>query len=71
MPVATCALIVLSNSESHAGMDSMRSVALVLVDVKVAGPSPCVVPRDGFLDFKTFFKMRFISLMIKSQSESW
>ena len=61
MPAATCALIVLSNSESPAGMDSMRSVAPVLVDVDVACPSPCVVPRDGFLDLKIFFKMRFIS----------
>ena len=48
----------------------MRSVGPVLVDVEVAGPSPCMVPRDGFLDLKIFFKMRFISLMVKiDQSE--
>ena len=47
----------------------MRSVAPVLVDVEVAGPSPCMDPSDGFLDLKTFSKMRFISLMIDDQCE--
>ena len=42
-PAATCALVV--PSESEAGMDGMRSVVLVLVDVEVAGPT-----RDSFLD---------------------
>ena len=62
MPAATCALVV---PESQVGTDSIRSVAPepVLVDVEVAGTS--MEPRDGFLDLKTFFKMRFISLMIK------
>jgi hypothetical protein len=35
----------------------MRSVELVMsVDVEVAGPGPCIEPRDGFLpvDLKTF-----------------
>ena len=61
IPAATssCALVVPPDSKSQAGMDSMRSVAPVLVDVEVAGPSPWV-PRDGFLDLKDFFKMRFI-----------
>ena len=40
MLAATCVLIVASVSESQAGMDSMRSVAPVLVDVEVAGPGP-------------------------------
>ena len=62
MPVATCALVVPSDLESQAGMDSLRSV---LVDVEVSGPSSCMEPRDGFLDLKTFLKMCFIvSLMI-------
>ena len=52
MPLATCALVVPSDSESQAGMDSMRSVGPVLVDVEVAGPSSCTEPRDGFLDLK-------------------
>ena len=43
----------------------MRSVGPVLVEVEVAGPSPCMGPRDGFLDLKSFLTMRFISLMIK------
>ena len=45
----------------------MRSVAPVLVDVEVAETNPCasVKSKDGFLDLKTFFKMRFISLMVK------
>jgi hypothetical protein len=31
----------------------MRSVVLVMsVDVEVAGPGPCIKPRDGFLDLK-------------------
>ena len=64
MPAATCALVVPSDSESQAGMDSMRSVAPVLVDVEVAGTSPWIEARDGFFDLKTFFKMRFMSLMI-------
>ena len=62
MSAAPCALAV--PSESQAGTDSMRSVAPVLVDVEAAGPSPCMEPRDGFLDFKIFFKKRFISLII-------
>ena len=64
MLAATCVPIVASVSESQAGMDSMRSVAPVLVDVEVAGPGPCMEPGDGFLGLKTFFKTRFISLMI-------
>ena len=64
MPAATCVLVVPSDSESQAGMDSMRSVAPVLDDVEVAGPGPCMEPGDGFLGLKTFFKTRFISLMI-------
>jgi hypothetical protein len=40
----------------------MRSVVPVM---RVAGPGPCIEPGDGFLDLKTFLKMRFISLMIK------
>ena len=63
MPAATCALAVPSES----GTDSMRSAAPVLVDVEVAGPSPCMEPRDCFLDLKIFFKKRFISLMIDDQ----
>ena len=66
MPAATCALVVPSDLESQAlaGMDSLRSV---LVDVEVAGPSPCMEPRDSFLDLKTFLKMRFIvsSMIVK------
>ena len=48
-------------------MDGMRSVVPVLVEVEAAGPGPCVEPRDGFLDLKTFFalELRFISSMIK------
>ena len=46
-PAASCALV--APSESQAGMDGMRSVVSVLVDVEVAGPT-----RDGFLDLKTF-----------------
>ena len=42
----------------------MRSVGPVFVNVEVAGPSPCMEPRDCFLDLRTFFKKRFISLMI-------
>ena len=70
MPAATCALVVL---ESQAGTDSIRSVAPepVLVDVEVAGTSPCMEPRDGFLDLKTFFKMRFISLMINVEEKGF
>ena len=60
-PAGTCVLVVPSDSESQAGMDSMRSVALVLVDVEVAETNPCVKSKDGFLDLKTFFTMRFIS----------
>ena len=65
MPAASCALVapLTSDSLSHVGMDSMRSVAPMLVDVDIAGPSPWMGPRDGFLDLKTFFTMRFISLM--------
>ena len=35
------------------------------VDVDVAGPGPCIEPRDGFLDLKSFSELclRFISLM--------
>ena len=54
MPAVTWALAV----ASLAGMDGMRSVVLVMsVEVEVAGPSssgPCIEPRDGFLDLKTF-----------------
>ena len=64
MPAATCALAV--PSESQAGTDSLRSVAPALVDVEAA---PCMEPRDGFLDLKTFFKARFISLTIDDQCE--
>jgi hypothetical protein len=33
----------------------MRSVVLVMsVDVEVAGPGPCIEPRDGILDLKAF-----------------
>ena len=67
MPAATCALVV--PSESQAGEDSMRSVAPALVSVEVAGPGPCMEPRDRFLDLKNFFKKRFISLMIDDQCE--
>ena len=44
----------------------MRPVVPELVDVEaaVSGPGTCREPRDGFLDLKTFPKMRFISLMI-------
>ena len=47
-------------------MDNMRSVVPVpvLVDDKVAGPGPCMEPRDGLLNLKNFLKMRFISLMM-------
>ena len=47
-------------------MDGMRSVVPVpvLVDDKVAGPGPCMEPRDGLLNLKNFLKMRFISLMM-------
>ena len=71
MPAATCVLVIPSDSESQAGMDSMRSVAPVLVDVKVAGTSPlaCMEPRDGFFDLKTFFKMRFISMIDVKEKE--
>ena len=52
-PKVTCALAVASESEGK--MDGMRSALLVMsVDVDVAGPSPCVDPRDGILDLKTF-----------------
>ena len=63
-PALTCALAV--PSESKEGMDGMRTVVPVLVDVEAgaSGPGPCREPRDGFLDLKTFPKMRFISLMI-------
>ena len=67
MPAATCALVVVpSDSESQAGMDSMRSVPPVL---EVAGTCPCMEPRDGFLDLNTFFEMLFISLKIDDQCE--
>ena len=62
MLAATCVLAV--PTESKEGMDGMRSVVPVLVDVEVAGPGPCMEPGDGFLGLKTFFKTRFISLMI-------
>ena len=53
-------------SKSPAGMDGKKSVVLVMsVDVEVAGPGPCIEPRDGFLDSETSFSMRFISLMFK------
>jgi hypothetical protein len=39
-------------------MDGKRSLLVMNVDVEVAGP--CTEPRDGFLDLKTFLKMRFI-----------
>ena len=46
-------------------MDGMISVVLVMcVDVEVAGPGPCMEPRDGFLDLKIFLQKRFISLMV-------
>ena len=47
-------------------MDCMRSVVPVpvLVDDKVAGPGPCMEPRDGLLNLKSFLKKRFISLMM-------
>ena len=67
MPAATCALVV--PSESQAGKDSMRSVAPALVNVEVAGPGPCMEPRDRFSDLETFFKTRFISLIIDDQCE--
>ena len=54
-PAVTCALEVAS--ESQAGMDGMRSVVRlvpVLIDVEVSGPGPCMEPRDGFLDLKSF-----------------
>ena len=70
-PAATCAPVALSDSESQAGMDNMRSVGPVLVDVKVAGPSSCTEPRDGFLDLKSFFKARFISLMIEVKEKGF
>jgi hypothetical protein len=57
-PAVTCALAVASLLV--AGTDGMRSVTVVLVmsvDVEVAGPGPCIKPRDGFLDLKTFLKM--------------
>jgi len=48
-------------------MDGMGSVVLVMsVDVKLAGPSPCIEAGDGFLE-KTFLKKGFISLMIKAK----
>jgi hypothetical protein len=51
-------------------MDGMRSAVLVMsVDVVVTGSGPCIEPRDGFLDLKSFLKMRFISLMIKVKRE--
>ena len=50
-------------SKSPARMDGKKSV--VLVDVEVAGPGPCMEPIDGFLDSETSFSMRFISLMFK------
>ena len=51
-PAAACALVV---SESQAGIESMRSVATAIADVEVAGTAgPCMEPRDGFLDLKTF-----------------
>ena len=48
-------------------MDGMRSVVPVLVDVEAAGTGPCVEPRDGFLNLKTFFalELRFMSSMMK------
>ena len=52
MPAVTCALAVLSESEE--GMNGMRSVMPLLVDVEAAVPGPCIEPRDGFLDLKTF-----------------
>ena len=55
MPAVTCALAVIS--PTWTGMDGMVSAALVKsvdVDVDVAGPGPCVEPRDGLLDLKTF-----------------
>ena len=63
-PAVTCALAVLS--ESKEGMDGMRLVVPVLVDVEsaVSDPGSCRETRDGFSDLKTFAKMRFISLMI-------
>ena len=70
MPAATFALVVASDSDSQAGIDSMRSVAPVLVDVEVVGPNPCMEPRHGFLELKTFLKMRFIvSLMIVKEKD--
>ena len=62
-PAVTCVLDVAS--ESRAGMDGMRSVVLVLVDVEVEGPCPCVGRRsDSFLGLKSlFFPVRFISLI--------
>ena len=71
MSAASCVLVVPSDLESQAGMGSMRSVAPVLVDVEVAGTSPRMEPRDGFLDLKAFFKMRFISLMINVKEKGF
>ena len=47
--------VVPSDSESLARMDGMGSMVPVLVDAKVAGPSPCMEPRleDGFLELRT------------------
>jgi hypothetical protein len=51
MPAVTCALAV----ASLAGMGGMKSVVLVMsVGIEVAGPGPCIEPRDGFLDLKNF-----------------
>ena len=47
-------------SESQAEMDGMRRFKLrsellvISVEVEVAGPGPCIEPRDVFLELKTF-----------------
>ena len=57
---------------SLAGMDGMRTVVFVTsVDVEVAGPDSGIDsdPGDGFLDLKTFFKIRFITMKINQRDD--
>ena len=41
------------------------------VDVEVAHPGPCIEPRDGFLDLKTFLYRCFMSMMVKDKDKDY
>ena len=48
----------------------MRSVVPVLIDVEAADPSPCIEPRDGFLDLKSFSLMSALDI-VDSVDDHW